>query len=134
MNALTPQQALFVEHYLSHSQGQKAAIAAGYSSNCANRTAFRLLKNPKIQEALKKGQQKTFDVLKIERRDKLKLLWQIATDSQDQGRLSTAIQAIAELNKMQGDYAPVKQNIQQATTRALSEVQVAIEEDVQDGF
>lgn len=53
--SLTPKQAAFVVAYLVDSNGKKAAIKAGYSKAGAEVAASRLLRHPKVAEALKKA-------------------------------------------------------------------------------
>jgi len=55
--SLTPKQAAFVVAYLVDSNGKKAAIKAGYSKAGAEVAASRLLRHPKVAEALKKARQ-----------------------------------------------------------------------------
>ena len=53
--SLTAKQAAFVAAYLVDSNGKKAAIKAGYSKAGAEVAASRLLRHPKVAEALKKA-------------------------------------------------------------------------------
>lgn len=55
--SLTPKQAAFVAAYLVDSNGKKAAIKAGYSKAGAEVAASRLLRHPKVAEALKQARQ-----------------------------------------------------------------------------
>jgi len=55
--SLTPKQAAFVAAYLVDSNGKKAAIKAGYSKAGAEVAASRLLRHPKVAEALKKARE-----------------------------------------------------------------------------
>lgn len=55
--SLTAKQAAFVQAYLVDSNGKKAAIKAGYSKAGAEVAASRLLRHPKVAEALKKARQ-----------------------------------------------------------------------------
>ena len=55
--SLTPKQAAFVAAYLIDSNGKKAAIKAGYSKAGAEVAASRLLRHPKVAEALKKAKE-----------------------------------------------------------------------------
>ena len=50
--SLTAKQAAFVKAYLIDSNGKKAAIKAGYSKAGAEVAAPRLLRHPKVAEAL----------------------------------------------------------------------------------
>ena len=50
---LTPKQIRFVEEYIKCGIGKTSAINAGYSEATAESQASRLLRNVKVQEALK---------------------------------------------------------------------------------
>lgn len=50
--ALTPRQQRFVDECLVDLNGKQAAIRAGYSPNCAEVTASRLLRNAKVAAAV----------------------------------------------------------------------------------
>jgi phage terminase small subunit len=50
---LTPKQARFVEEYIVDLNGRQAAIRAAYSPKTAEVQASRLLRNAKVQQALK---------------------------------------------------------------------------------
>jgi phage terminase small subunit len=52
MKQLNPQEQKFIEEYLKHSNGKQSAISAGYSSASAASTACKLLKRPRIAEAI----------------------------------------------------------------------------------
>lgn len=54
---LTDRQKRFVEHYLIHLNGTKAAIEAGFSPRTAGKIAGQLLANPRIQAAIQKAMQ-----------------------------------------------------------------------------
>ena len=58
-------RAIFVREYLIERNGTQAAIAAGFSAKSAAVTASKLLRNPKIQEELKKLQKASCDRLDI---------------------------------------------------------------------
>ena len=49
---LNTRERLFVEHYLLHENGTRAALAAGYAKSGASVQASRMLDRPRIQEAL----------------------------------------------------------------------------------
>lgn len=53
--SLTPKQTAFVAAYLVDSNGKKAAIKAGYSQAGAEVAASRLLRHPKVAEALRQA-------------------------------------------------------------------------------
>lgn len=113
MTKLSLKQKLFVEYYSSSGDGKKAALKAGYSAKYPSRSAHQLLKNPAIKQAVESQQQEAFKALNIEREDKIRVLWYIAKTHYKKSDARAAISAITELNKMQGDYAPVKQDVKQ---------------------
>lgn len=55
---LTPKQQRFVQEYLQDHNGTQAAIRAGYSDKTAKQQGSRLLTDPRIQAAVRAGQQK----------------------------------------------------------------------------
>lgn len=52
---LTRRQTRFVKEYLTHLDGAAAARAAGYGPKQPERQAFKLLRDPRIQELIKEG-------------------------------------------------------------------------------
>ena len=62
---MNPKQARFVEEYAVDHNGTQAAIRAGYSSNGAEVTGHRLLRDPKIATALRRVEQKTTTRLEL---------------------------------------------------------------------
>ena len=54
--SLTPKQAWFVEEYLIDLNATQAAIRAGYSAKTAEAQASRLLRNVKVQAAIRAAQ------------------------------------------------------------------------------
>jgi phage terminase small subunit len=51
-NKITPRNRKFIENYINCGNATQAYIDAGYSENGAGISAFKLLKNPKIHEAI----------------------------------------------------------------------------------
>nr|MDT0250467.1 terminase small subunit [Endozoicomonas sp.] len=104
----------FVEEYLVDQNATRAAIAAGYSERTARSQGSRLLTNADISTEIRARQNKLSRELKITAQDKRARLWQIAQFCSDpvagdEGELRmrnprAATAAIAELNKMDGDY------------------------------
>jgi phage terminase small subunit len=69
MNArLTPKQRLFVECYLVHYNGTKAALEAGYSKNpdSARAHATKMLAKAHISEAVKLGQRRIIEKFEVD--------------------------------------------------------------------
>jgi phage terminase small subunit len=104
----------------------EAARQAGFSSKCTDIYGFRLLKRPDIQARLAELQEKASseDVAKVLER-KIKLT-EIIRDDVTSTRIK--IMAIAELNKMEGAYAPTKVETQNQTV-AIKEIIYHMGED-----
>ncbi|MGO0308729.1 terminase small subunit [Endozoicomonas acroporae] len=114
MIAMNDKQRRFVDEYLIDQNATRAAIAAGYSPKTARAQGCRLLTNADIATEIRVSQGKLSRELNITARDKRAKLWEIArfcgevieTPEGDlrmrNPRAATA--AIAELNKMDGDY------------------------------
>ena len=115
----------FVDEYLVDLNATRAAIAAGYSEKTARSQGSRLLTNADISQAIQERQQVISSELQITAQDKREKLWAIArfcsqvqegADGQcymRNPRAATA--AIAELNKMDGDYSQSSEPITQVT-------------------
>lgn len=132
---LTHKQRLFIEHYIqTGGNGTAAARAAGYRGNTATLgvVAHENLNKPNIREEIVRRQQEIRERLEIPTQAKRELLWEIANECATYGEVSrsvefetlpdgtvvktiyvlssvfdplAAIKAIAELNRMDGDYA-----------------------------
>jgi phage terminase small subunit len=118
---LTEKQFNFALNYIRNGNNvSKAALDAGYSKRYANGDASNLLKHKGIKErvnnAYDKLVRKQDHILSITIQDKAKVLTRIIYDivPKDESiepkreHYKTAIAAIAELNRMAGDYAPDK--------------------------
>ena len=60
-DGLTDQQALFVQRYLIHFNGTKAAIESKYSKKTAAAQASRLLRHVKVRRAIEQGMKRRAD-------------------------------------------------------------------------
>lgn len=109
MENLTPRQQRFVSEYLIDLNGTQAAIRAGYSEKTAAEQASRLLTNVKVQETIAEARSRVAQKAEWSATDRLLSLKAIHDASMEDDR-RTAIAAIAEANKMQGSYAPIKQD------------------------
>lgn len=136
---LTQKQNVFCLEYINNGfNAYKAAITAGYSSNYANVKAHGLLKHPTIKACIKRGYQKAEEKLDLTWEWKLNKLKRIIdtfipddeSESIFPNHARAAVMAIAEINKMQGDYAPDKKvSVSIDATRArLEEVKRVYEE------
>lgn len=114
---LTQKQYNFCSSYIKNGfNAYQAAIEAGYSHNYANVKSALLLKHPVIKERITRAYDKAELQLGMDWQWKLKKLQRVidAFIPDDLGKkLNTfetgiALKAIAELNKMHGDYAPDK--------------------------
>lgn len=133
--SLNQRQTLFVEYYVQNGgRGATAARAAGYKGNpqTLGSVAHENLNRPYIREAIERRQHEIRDQVTIATQDKRQKLWEIAQECarvevcgqsidvtrdadgavtrvvRQQLRIKdarTAIEAIRELNKMDGDYA-----------------------------
>ena len=86
----------------------KAAIEAGVSEKSAGCTAVRLMKEKDVLDAIKETKSQMREIaaknIGITQETKMKILWSHANESKP----ADSIKAIAELNKMTGDYEPAE--------------------------
>jgi hypothetical protein len=107
---LSDKERLFCKTWLSNgNNGVQAALNVGISSGNARTWAYRTLKKAYIQNFLNREIKKMEDKLDITFEKKLALLWKCATrcsNEDEQGEFipNSLINAVAELNKMQGHY------------------------------
>jgi phage terminase small subunit len=78
LGELTPKQLAFIVLYPLKWNGTQAAIQAGYSAHTAPSIAQQLLRHPRIQKAIKEGQQARIDALGITKERILQELKSIA--------------------------------------------------------
>jgi phage terminase small subunit len=107
-------QELFCQGVFVGKTAQLAYIEAGYSNKSASACATRLLANANIQQRLAELNQAATTAKVMSKAERMERLSEIAREDivgkfgvMRQGN----VQAIAELNKMLGDYAPVKTDI-----------------------
>lgn len=117
---LTEMQHNFVINYIKNGFNIKqAALAAGYSESFAHVHSHKLIAHPVIKEKIENAYRIIESghnrVLCMTLYDKAKVLTDIIEDilNKDEGEpkrhlYNVAINAVKELNKMQGDYAPDK--------------------------
>lgn len=110
-NGLTIRQTKFCQNLIIHPHNAtQAAISAGYSHHIAKTIGSRLKTNPKIQGYLKILQSDLESQMTVSyewKLDKLKQIVEVFIDSEDlsPNKVNSAIQAISEMNKMQGHYS-----------------------------
>ena len=128
---LTIRQQNLLNGYLKHGDATKAYIDAGYTAKHANRAAFQLINRSPIKDCIDYYRQQA---KKITFEMKSDLLWRIAQESMqpledDDGKVvkwgdkDVAIKAIAELNKMVGDYAPVQTQVDTRTVNVTAAIE-----------
>lgn len=111
----------FVKHYVSNGMNAyQAAVAAGFSETYADTKVKLLLDNPNIKPRIEKALQRVDDRLANNlgltyewKAKKLKrVIEEFIPNDKDEELSATKVKvgltALAELNKMQGDYAPDK--------------------------
>ncbi|HEY2567185.1 MAG TPA: terminase small subunit [Candidatus Aquirickettsiella sp.] len=111
-NGLTIRQTKFCQNLIipPHNATQ-AAISAGYSPHIAKTIGSRLKTNPKIQDYLKSLQSDLESQMTVNYEWKLNKLKQIveafikSKENLISNKVNSAIQAISEMNKMQGHYS-----------------------------
>ena len=105
---LNPRQRRFIDEYILTGCGSKAYRKAGYqdgNNHCIAVKAHQLLTKPDIQIAITKRQQQIEAEGLLSLLTKKELLSEIALANQIDDP-QVAIRAIAELNRMDGHYAP----------------------------
>lgn len=128
IDGLTPKQRVFCKEYLANGyNARQAALAAGYSANCACQAVTKLFASPSVKKFLKKRMNQVEKKLDITFEKKAALLWAAAQrcfgpSEDDVGKMKLGepikaffefqpqalVSSIAELNKMQGHHAPQK--------------------------
>jgi phage terminase small subunit len=131
---LTQKQYNFVNHYITNGfNAAKAACDAGYSEKYSYAQAYSLVNHPAISEHLKNAYQSAEKETEVTFAWKINKLKQIITAFENSPLSQDAkvvIAAIAELNRMTGDYEPSKRvSLTIDTTKErLSEVKRAYAE------
>jgi phage terminase small subunit len=102
--SLTPKQARFVEEYLIDCNGTAAAIRAGYARVGAHVTASRLLRNTKVDEAIRAGQAETRGMLKMDRQRVVAELLRAVHLAQEQANPAAMVNGLREVARLGGYY------------------------------
>ena len=112
---LTQKQETFCLKYFELGNATKAALIAGYNPRTARRIASENLTKPDIRERMtelnKPVMDSTIATVK-ERQERLSVFVREDINGQHGVVRHSNIQAVAELNKMGGDYAPEKHRIE----------------------
>lgn len=135
LKKMTNKEKLFCEEYMVNGHNQKAAaIKAGYLKSYAPAAAARILKKHVVRMYIGTRMKSIENEERITKDWKMRKLKQIvdhAIPHAEDGKTivkepRNAIAAIAELNKMQGDYAAIKHEIQADIN--YTEIRARIEE------
>jgi hypothetical protein len=134
---LTHKQAAFVDHYSSTGNATKSALEAGYSEKTAYSIGHENLKKPEIQAAIGEKMRESAERLGAGRDWRLSMLQKVAEASLSGAASKDAvvhptgvIGAIAELNKMCGDYEITKQDSEPATIADVQEIMKQYKRDI----
>ena len=106
---LTMRQQKMLNHFLQYGEATEAYRQSGYGGKYPNRSAFNLINRNPLKAHIEYYKKKTSEVLDATWiADRLKAI--VLKNEFENG--DTAIKALSELNKMQGNYAPEKtQNV-----------------------
>ena len=102
---LNARQQRFVAEYLVDLNGQRSAIAAGYSPRGAKVAASRLLTDVNVKALVRKRQAELARRVEIRREDIVRGLLETIEMARGQGDAQSMIRAAAEINKMLGYHA-----------------------------
>ena len=125
---LTQKQYSFMNNYVQNGfNATQAARDAGYSQKYADAKAYDLVNHPAISERISVACQKATETTEITFQWKIEKLKQVISSCENSPLAQdkrVVIEAISELNKMQGDYAPDKRMSMtiDATKERLAEV------------
>jgi phage terminase small subunit len=118
---LTPKQKMFVKEYLVDLNCTQAMIRAGYSKKGAEVQGSKLLRNPKVADALQKALEKRHAKLDI------------SAERIDQETARLAFFDIRKLYRPDGTLIPITE-LDEDTARAISGVEVSQIGSEQDGI
>ena len=107
---LNPQRQRFVDSYIETGCGSEAVRRSGYKASnvqTASASAGRILAIPSIKEAVQERKGVLAESSLLSLQDKQRMLGEIALANQTDDP-QVAIRAIAELNRMEGHYAPTR--------------------------
>lgn len=106
---LTEHQQLFLKQYLVLGNATEALLATGYKGKHPAKAASQLMHKPFVKQAIEKNRLKVEQKTLVTFEWKVNKLQEIIDQAQSSEQYRDAVAAMAELNKMQGHYAPEKQ-------------------------
>ena len=132
---LNPQRQKFVDAYIETGCGSEAVRRAGYKTGTvqtASSSAGRILAINSIKEAVQERKSALAERRLLSLQEKQRMLGEIALANQTDNPM-VAIRAIAELNRMEGHYAPTRT---QTTTGSVTFIQkiAPFDDDGDDTF
>ena len=110
--SLNARQKRFIAEYLTDLNGQRAAIAAGYSPRGAKVAASRLLTDVNVKALVQKKQDELARSVEIRREDIVRGLLETIAIAREQGDAQAMIKAAAEISKLLGFYSSDKRRIE----------------------
>jgi len=117
---LTPRQSKFVDSYLVHFSGARAAREAGFSPNAARQIATENLSKPSIRQVITQKCKEAEIRLQLERDDVIRGLVSAIELAKSQGNPDAMIRACREIGLMLGFYhQPVERTAVSAESRRL---------------
>ena len=139
-NGLTIKQTKFCQNFiLPPHNATQAAISAGYSPHIAKTIGHRLKTSSKVQGYLKSLQTNLENQMTVSYEWKLNKLKQIveafieSKENLSSSKVNSVIQAISEMNKMQGHYSPEKHvNVNIKTDPDLQQLEDLIKQHGKD--
>lgn len=110
--APSPKQLRFVEEYVLDHNATRAARAAGYAAASAHVTGCRLLRIPKVAEAIQAREAEAARRLELDRQAVLQRLQEAAEMARIKADTMAMIAAWREIGRMCGYYAPERTNVE----------------------
>jgi hypothetical protein len=118
---LKPRQLRFLNYLFAGESTPNAYKLAGYKKKRADTASYRLMTHPPVSIYVQLCRDKMKPIATYA--DRISALWDIASNCSNS---DARIKAIAEINKMQGDYQPVQNiNISVNTTATLEDIRHA---------
>ncbi len=106
---LTPKQERFVKAIIKGKDQTEAAIEAGYSIHHAGKEGHQTISKDYVRKEIERNRSKINQLFEVTFLDKLNALWEIVSSTKYSDKeKETAINAIKEMNRMQGHLAPEK--------------------------
>lgn len=131
---LNPQRQRFVDSYIETGCGSEAVRRSGYKASnvqTASASAGRILAIPSIKAAVLERKAALAETSLLSLQEKQRVLSEIVLANQTDDPM-VAIRAIAELNRMEGHYAPTKTHTTTGNVTFIQQIGPPDEEMVVD--